>query len=210
MDDPLPAPYSPRGGAPLTIQAIPTRYAGCYFRSRLEARWAVFFDELRIPWQYEPEGYELSNGNQYLPDFLLPECATWIEVKGSDKQLNPELMRRAVIDLPKLDYVREAGPRLMILGPIPEPLHDGDWGWVGGDYQPCDSDGCSDCEQQDLFTQRWGFGNYVKNRRPWFLMNVSGTAPMTVPILDPYECGVPKAYAAARGARFEHGDREVW
>lgn len=29
-----------------TIRAIETRYAGCRFRSRLEARWAVFFDHL--------------------------------------------------------------------------------------------------------------------------------------------------------------------
>ena len=42
-----------------TIKAIETRYAGYRFRSRLEARWAVFFDTLGLKWQYEPEGYEL-------------------------------------------------------------------------------------------------------------------------------------------------------
>lgn len=52
------------------IRAIETRYAGCRFRSRLEARWAVFFDTLQIPWEYEPEGFETSNG-PYLPDFRL-------------------------------------------------------------------------------------------------------------------------------------------
>lgn len=31
-----------------TIKAIETSYAGCRFRSRLEARWAVFFDTLGI------------------------------------------------------------------------------------------------------------------------------------------------------------------
>lgn len=50
------------------IKAIPTRYAGCHFRSRLEARWAVFFDHLGIRWEYEPQGYALPSGN-YLPDF---------------------------------------------------------------------------------------------------------------------------------------------
>lgn len=52
-----------------TIKAIETRYAGCRFRSRLEARWAVFFDQLGWSWEYEPEGYTVSNG--YLPDFQI-------------------------------------------------------------------------------------------------------------------------------------------
>lgn len=63
------------------ITAIPTKYAGCHFRSRLEARWAVFFDTIGIAWQYEPEGYEL-DGKRYLPDFWLPQIKTWYEVKG--------------------------------------------------------------------------------------------------------------------------------
>ena len=42
-----------------TIKAIETRYGGHLFRSRLEARWAMFFDLAGIPWQYELEAYEL-------------------------------------------------------------------------------------------------------------------------------------------------------
>lgn len=64
-----------------TLKAIETRYAGCYFRSRLEARWAVFFDALNIDWRYEYEGYEL-DGTRYLPDFWLPELVCWYEIKG--------------------------------------------------------------------------------------------------------------------------------
>ena len=41
------------------LRAIPTKYAGHTFRSRLEARWALFFDLLHLPWEYEPEGYFL-------------------------------------------------------------------------------------------------------------------------------------------------------
>lgn len=67
------------------IKAIQTRYKGYHFRSRLEARWAVFFDALGITWQYEPEGFELPDGTRYLPDFFLPgfDCAAglWAEVK---------------------------------------------------------------------------------------------------------------------------------
>ena len=54
------------------IKAIETEYNGYRFRSRLEARWAVFFDELGIKYQYEPEGFDL-DGTLYLPDFYLPE-----------------------------------------------------------------------------------------------------------------------------------------
>lgn len=64
------------------IKAIETRYKGFRFRSRLEARYAVFFDSLGIKWDYEPEGFHLSNGVMYLPDFYLPEYDAWIEIKG--------------------------------------------------------------------------------------------------------------------------------
>jgi hypothetical protein len=64
------------------LRAIPTRYGGCEFRSRLEARWAVFFDTLAIEWRYETEPFNLAPfGNGYLPDFYLPELGFWIEVK---------------------------------------------------------------------------------------------------------------------------------
>jgi hypothetical protein len=63
------------------MKAIETRYRGRRFRSRLEARWATFFDWLDISWEYEKEGYEL-DGMQYLPDFWLPEQDCWFEVKG--------------------------------------------------------------------------------------------------------------------------------
>ncbi|TDD45556.1 hypothetical protein E1263_38375 [Kribbella antibiotica] len=67
------------------IAPIETHYAGCRFRSRLEARWAVFFDSLEIPWLYEHEGYRLDGIGRYLPDFLLyPDTskAIWFEVKA--------------------------------------------------------------------------------------------------------------------------------
>jgi hypothetical protein len=64
-----------------TIKPIETEYKNYRFRSRLEARWAVFFDALGVEWEYEKEGFELSNGEKYLPDFWIkrPEC--WIEIK---------------------------------------------------------------------------------------------------------------------------------
>ena len=76
------------------IKAIETRYKGYRFRSRLEARWAVFFDALGIEWQYEPEGYELPSG-RYLPDFYLPTVreGLWVEIKPEP----PTLLEQAKI-----------------------------------------------------------------------------------------------------------------
>lgn len=62
------------------FKSLPTMYKNCHFRSRLEARWAVYFDEMGIDWQYEREGYDL-NGIYYLPDFWLPQVKMWAEVK---------------------------------------------------------------------------------------------------------------------------------
>lgn len=67
----------------MAFRAIETHYGGYLFRSRLEARWAVFFDALGIEWQYEIQGFELSTGEMYLPDFHLPtfNAGLWCEVK---------------------------------------------------------------------------------------------------------------------------------
>lgn len=65
------------------MKPIQTQYAGCFFRSRTEARWAVFFDALKWDWKFEEEGYELKTG-RYLPDFKIwPHGGEprWFEVK---------------------------------------------------------------------------------------------------------------------------------
>lgn len=70
----------------MKIKAIETRYKGYRFRSRLEARWAVFFDTMKQDWEYEPEGFVLSDGKHYLPDFRVktPQGKdAWYEVKPS-------------------------------------------------------------------------------------------------------------------------------
>ena len=63
------------------IKAIETSYEGYKFRSRLEARWAVFFDALGLPWEYEKEGIDLGELGCYLPDFWFPTLRVWAEVK---------------------------------------------------------------------------------------------------------------------------------
>jgi hypothetical protein len=57
--------------------AIPTRYNGVKFRSRLEARWAAFFEQCGWPWEYEP--FDLEG---WIPDFLIKGASPClVEVK---------------------------------------------------------------------------------------------------------------------------------
>jgi len=65
----------------MTIKAIETEYRGYKFRSRLEARWAVFFDACEVKWKYEDEGYDLHYSGYYLPDFHLPNLEVFMEIK---------------------------------------------------------------------------------------------------------------------------------
>ncbi|NSZ73230.1 hypothetical protein G6L74_05620 [Agrobacterium tumefaciens] len=59
------------------IAAIPTRYNSVQFRSRLEARWAAFFDLAGWTWDYEP--FDLEG---WTPDFLIKgKVPALVEVK---------------------------------------------------------------------------------------------------------------------------------
>lgn len=77
------------------MKPIETIYKGYKFRSRLEARWAKFFDCCDIKYEYEPEGFEIIDNNgvkhKYLPDFYLPDATlrhkdkgVYIEIKHSN------------------------------------------------------------------------------------------------------------------------------
>lgn len=65
----------------MSIKAIDTKYNGFNFRSRLEARWAIFFDVIGLKYEYEVEGFEM-NGIRYLPDFYIPSLDRWFEIKA--------------------------------------------------------------------------------------------------------------------------------
>ncbi len=121
----------------MTIKAIETSYKGYRFRSRLEARWAIFFDAMGFLWEYEKEGYSLPSG-PYLPDFFVTvptqrkgnnQC--WVEVKGmtptgAEKQLVSELAEATRLRT------------VILFGPIPSGWQDAcrcnlffsDMGWV--------------------------------------------------------------------------------
>ena len=105
-------------------KAIETEYKGYRFRSRLEARWAVFFDELGIEWQYEIEGFEREWAGvkyKYLPDFYLPAFEVYVEVKGTDTALNHDADKIAHM----IDWDGPLANGLLILGNIPDPTQIG-------------------------------------------------------------------------------------
>lgn len=72
------------------IKAIPTTYAGVNFRSRLEARWAAFFDLCGWKWDYEP--FDLDG---WAPDFMLKgKIKALVEVKPIDFSAVEEISMR--------------------------------------------------------------------------------------------------------------------
>lgn len=182
------------------MKAIETRYAGCRFRSRLEARWAVFFDALGIAWDYEPEGLLVGPDERpYLPDFRITSVSKLtmlVEVKGTDETLDVDKLAGATGDDAKRD-------QLMILGPIPRvdegvtPTH-----WMirriaGRAYLA-----------EGYFTP---LGNVMQFGYEY------PVAPRTLEVLGGLVEGrmcedlvlrpeVERAYIAARSARFEHGE----
>lgn len=192
------------------ITAIPTEYKGYRFRSRLEARWAVFFDACRVSWEYEPEGFALPNGQFYLPDFLLHGCAgrspsdLYVEVKGKMTKADAEKIRQfsGVIDI---DNHEVLNPILIVAGiPDGDDIRDiedfcHDWGYngfpglKGGPYpfnfETIDGDyfvahpGINKDGQFELFGDD---SNYTYDRD---------------------DAATLRAFKLARQARFEHGEQ---
>lgn len=98
-----------------SIAVKPTWYNGVFFRSRLEARWAVFFDALGISWRYEPEKYDTPHG-PYIPDFEIDlySGTTLIEVKPDSWFRNSDTS-----DASRYDHVaRSTGTDLFVTGSL--------------------------------------------------------------------------------------------
>lgn len=113
------------------IAALETEYRGMLFRSRLEARWAVFFDNLGVPYQYEQRGFNLppvkgrGKKMKYLPDFWIPPSPKfpkelWVEVKGM-----PDGMPDSESDEKMTRLVHHTESRGTIVGGIPWFGHQG-------------------------------------------------------------------------------------
>ena len=73
------------------IEPIRPIYNGVKFRSRLEAQWAVFWDELGATWKYEPQPpFKFPDGKLYTPDFWIVDLALWVEIKPNAKIAHEE------------------------------------------------------------------------------------------------------------------------
>lgn len=193
------------------IQAIETVYNGYRFRSRLEARWAVFFDNLGVKYVYEPEGYKLSNGETYLPDFYLPDFNIYTEIKADRKHDNG-LSRLFAFEASGFDDGAICGGVLVCYGqPSDHDLrfitaseaddngggeYDTDWGPHGSVRFAKGEDGWDWDEVpliliDDNWPGRsfcWTKNIYAKRDWPWY-------------------SDVEQAELKARQARFEHGEK---
>lgn len=118
----------------MMLKAIETRYHGYRFRSRLEARWAVFFTALGLRWEYEAEGFDLDAG-WYLPDFFLPDLngGVWVEVKpDTNGPLNDQRWYELVHRSEKGLLLATGVPEIRIYSLLcPEDESSLGWGIIG-------------------------------------------------------------------------------
>lgn len=207
------------------IKPIETRYKGYRFRSRLEARWAVFFDALGLKWEYEYEGFALRSG-WYLPDFYFPEGDYYIEIKPSTDAVNDR-------DISRYEELAKARHRgLYVLFGVPKlPLVEAGRGQVAKVEDGCFALSLTVAEGRDA-TPIWDFRRSVWQERDsdgeiflwpcWAMEPAKDDEGVTVFVGDEslpgtwvFNPGSTKhhdtprliaAYEAARSARFEHGE----
>lgn len=168
----------------MKIQPIQTNYKGYRFRSRLEARWAVFWDALDLEWSYEPEGFDLGGGVFYLPDFHLGQVNLWAEVKPR-RATEHELHKCRLL-------AAGSGRNVLLLEGMPA---DRAYPIIGpSDFFDHDAILCN-----DRYPQKEGrFYTHVGCNCAWFFNEGCEI------------CRCPSTRAAvhaARSARFEHGER---
>lgn len=186
------------------IPALETSYAGCRFRSRLEARWAVFMDRLRIQWMYEPQGYVI-DGKPYLPDFYLPAQDLFLEIKGRKPTASEEAdcwgLSRQLQCRVALSYGDI--PRDLDSYGVPKDRFDWMTVWNGDseDYRHvwcyCPRCGCPDIQFEGR-SGRIRCEHHVDGKchgAELFEKTYTGRDELIV-----------AAYDAARSARFEHGE----
>ena len=109
------------------IKPKETYYNGYHFRSRLEARWAIFFDAMGIEYRYEDAWFEVSKDGadyRYCPDFYLPRQEIFAEVKGASNRGDiPECDMRKMSMM--VDYNGPLSSGIILLGNIPDPDCEG-------------------------------------------------------------------------------------
>ncbi len=180
------------------IKAIETAYKGYLFRSRLEARWAVFFDALGIQWEYEKEGYDLGEAGWYLPDFWLPQVEMWAEVKPAP--FTAEEMRKiqALVACTHNDA--------LMLDGTPTTRNYWGFGWINGQ----DRESGDDLVYMEDYVLQEAH-HYWQTEGRFFCSTgapaytVEGLWSHPIGCLCRY-CDMDGAVVAARSARFEYGE----
>lgn len=212
------------------MQAIETHYKGYRFRSRLEARWAVFFETLGVAWEYEKQGFELRSG-RYLPDFYLPSVddGCWLEIKpmrpsdgeGSLAEQLCSFTKQAVYvffgDVPGFDVFNEyqlpTDGAYVFRYQIPEEDGEADTAWDNCQaFCACDACGLVGieyCGRSERLPCKECWHCYEARRsggaKP--CGNCSGACRMNAH--RDYTLNherILRAVTAARSARFEHGE----
>ena len=135
---------------------IETVYRGHKFRSRQEARWAVFFDQFGIKWQYEKEGYKLGTLGNYLPDFWLPDLHIFCEVKAqkpSDREIAKAL---ALAEL--------SGHDVAVVSLVPQAYGDSEnyYGYRCFAGHPCTDDGYYFSKCDVCGTYGYTYSGYIR------------------------------------------------
>ena len=190
------------------IKAIQTEYNGYLFRSRLEARWAVFFDACGVDYEYEPEGYQLDNGLLYLPDFLLHGVAgrdggdLFVEVKGKMNDQDARKINCFVnMGFPDTEYLSKSQTATLLVGTI--PAGDDIWDIIREIGDRAYSSG------NDIWPYEFNFetidGDYFVahpgiNKNGYFELFGDDSSYLC----DMDGAATEKAYRLARQARFEH------
>lgn len=166
------------------IKAIETQYKGYRFRSRLEARWAVYFDAVGLRWEYEKEGFYLGDAGYYLPDFWFPDGNVWAEVKPGDMSFSEKLKAGRLYQATGVDVILLVG--------IPEPTIYTSIAGNGYGLFPYKGSLFATHYMADEF-QEIPFARWPEWRRT----EVFGFVNILSPVA---------AIEAARSARFEHGE----
>jgi hypothetical protein len=190
------------------LTALETRYAGYRFRSRIEARWAVFFTRLGLDWQYEPQGYRVGRAKlPYLPDFYLPTQALFVEVKpGFADQVDPEGVNRWEEFAGEVVTAWPTSRAAIFCGRIPDPEKVTNAGpvWSGRWYDDGIYVTGECCYAWCACPSGKHFDIQFEGRSGRILCGCERAFD------DRYQGGddqrIINAYAAARSARFEHGE----
>lgn len=185
------------------MNARETIWMGCRFRSRHEARWAVFYTHLGVPWIYEPEGFLLFDGT-YLPDFWLPEQRAFVEIKWERRPNADEITKAR--DL----CANEGKPVFVFFGeiPYPDPLNGGKRPWIESAlaYHLVDGEVTDDTGHWWCRCPTCGAYGIAYQGRHGRLECGHHRGDDRVRSFD--EPTIVRAYAAARAARFEFSERE--